>query len=211
MAIKKGKGKTKGFNLDFLNRFLFLKPVLDLISNGKFFTTFFYWFLTIVGILVFLGVVAGSLKMWSMLPKGAPVEMTISLILLQILVIIIAYIISNIILVRAQNVRDLPESTDYYITPIFVILTKMAGEIIAASLIAVSISMALVFLIAGKNASMFMSLLPMSDMMGFARTGGIVAVLQGTTAGVIILVSTYFIAEQAGALVDIARNIRKMK
>ena len=119
--------------MEKLNQFLFLKPFLKMISEGSFFKTVFVWFLRILAILTILGLLGISYKIWALLSFGFQVKLLLLIIIMQIIVIVLCYLIITILLTRAEDIENMPRSNDYLVLPIFVIVAKMAGEILDQS------------------------------------------------------------------------------
>lgn len=117
--------------VSMLDKFLIFRPVIDWISDGRFFATLIAWFLRILSALSLIGIIYAIYKMWSILPDGAPFKYVAALIVMTVFVIAIGYFVINILLIRAEDILALPAVKDYSITPIFVICVKMMGEILA--------------------------------------------------------------------------------
>ena len=193
--------------MEKINQYLFFKPWLKKISEGSFFRNVFVWFIRIIACFQVIALLGISYKMWSLLSMGFQAKLFFVILLIQLLVILLTYLVITVFLSRADDIAAIPVGNDYIVIPIFVIVTKMAGEIFAVFYTVIGIAAAFAIWIVGgmpmdiPGASMF------SGNSGFA--GGLIALITGPVLGFIVLSLSYFIAEQLGVLVDIARNTRK--
>ena len=193
--------------MEKINQYLFFKPWLKKISEGSFFRNVFVWFLRLIACFQVIALLGISYKMWSLLSMGFQGKLFFVILLIQLLVILLTYLVITVLLSRADDIAAIPVGNDYIVIPIFVIVTKMAGEIFAVFYAVIGIAAAFAIWIVGgmpmdiPGASMF------SGNSGFA--GGLIALITGPVLGFIVLSLSYFIAEQLGVLVDIARNTRK--
>ena len=193
--------------MEKINQYLFFKPWLKKISEGSFFRNVFVWFLRLIACFQVIALLGISYKMWSLLSMGFQGKLFFVILLIQLLVILLTYLVITVLLSRADDIAAIPVGNDYIVIPIFVIVTKMTGEIFAVFYTVIGIAAALAIWIVGgmpmdiPGASLF------SGNSGFA--GGLIALITGPVLGFIVLSLSYFIAEQLGVLVDIARNTRK--
>ncbi len=189
-----------------MDKFLVLKPFIRMISQGKFFDQIFAWILRILAVFAVLGFLYYSVKLWSLLSNGFHFKDFLALFLIQIVFAALAYALVNILLTRADDVSNLPKSTEYFATPIFVIFVKMVGEILCVFYALVGISVGLAIWIIGG--------LPMLQGMGMFSGGngfldGLQAIIGGPLVGFLFLSLFYYIGEQVGVLVDICKNTKK--
>jgi len=192
-----------------MDKILLLRPFIKMISEGKFFALFFSWVLRIQAALMVLGFLYGSFQMWSMMRGGVTFGLFVGLVIGQLLFAVLAFVLINILLVRADDINNLPLSTDYFVMPIIVIFVKMTGEIIGVFYAIMGIILGFGIWIMGGSG-----VVPSIPGMGmFAGNsgflGGLIAIVGGPVLGFLLLSLFYFIGEQIGALVDIARNTKR--
>ena len=193
--------------MEKINQFLFFKPYLHKISEANFFRNVFVLFLRIIAFLQVLGLIVISVKMWQMLSYGFQGKLFIVLFITQILIILLTYLVITILFSRADDIAKLPLKNDYIDIPIFVVVTKLAGEILAVFYTVIGVVMAFAIWIIGQMPLNFPGMSFFQGSSGFF--GGLVALITGPILGFIVLSFAYFAAEQIGVLVDIARNTKK--
>ena len=191
----------------YQDRFLLLKPFLKMISEGKFFTGIFSLFLRILAVITLLGFLFITFKLWQGVASGFDVKLFFASFFIQLILIVLVFMVLNILLIRANDIYTLPLATDYIVIPIFVIVAKMLGEIMAVFYALMGIAAGLAIWIVGSLPMQAPGMSAISGGTGFA--GGAMAILGGPILGFICLSIFYFIAEQIGVFVDIARNTRK--
>ncbi len=190
-----------------MERFLLLKPVLTLISQGKFFTKVFTWLLRLIACLILIGLLFGSYRLWYPLSFGFDVKIFFSNLFLQILFAAFVYIVINIIWYRSVDIDTLPQSADYVVIPVCVIFLKMIGEIMAVFYVLGGLAACIAIWIAGAVPMAIPGIASIAGGGGFA--GGLTAIILGPILGFLLLGLFYFIAEQISVFVDIARNTRR--
>lgn len=193
--------------MDKINQYLLLKPYLKKMSEGNFFKNVFTWFLRIIAAFQVLALLFVSFKMWQMLSMGFSFKPFIVIFFAQVLIIGLVYLAITIFLSRADDIAALPLKNDYIIIPIFVIVTKMIGELFAAFYTVMGLIVAIAIWIIGGIPVQIPGLSIFSGNSGFL--GGVIALITGPVVGFIMLSVFYFIAEQLGVFVDIARNTKK--
>ncbi len=202
--MPKKRNRADNF-LSIVDNVILLHPLLKKISDGEFFTLIFSWlvrFMAFISVIVFL---YGSWKMWSSI-SGASGEVFLAALLTEILMAGAIYVIFNILWVRAYNIQNLPLSRDYAVTPIVTILIKASGEISATMLMVFGLAVSITSWIGGSRMQ---SIIPIS--LPIPGNTGAVALVSGIVAGFFSLALAYFTAETIGALVDIARNTKRIK
>lgn len=193
--------------MDKINQYLIFKPYLKKMSEGNFFKTVFAWFLRIIAGLQVIGLVYASFKMWQMLSMGFEIKAFITILLTQLLVIVLVYLTVTILLSRADDIDALPLKSDYIVIPIFVVVTKMIGEMMAVFYTVMGLVAAIAIWIVG---SIPMAMPGMSMFSGYSGVaGGFMALIFGPVIGFVLLSVFYFAAEQLGVLQDIAKNTKK--
>lgn len=192
-----------------MEKFLLLKPFIKMISEGKFFALFFSWVLRIQAALVVLGFLYGSFKLWSLMRGEVTFGLFVGIVIGQLLFAVLAFVLINILLVRADDINNLPLSTDYFVMPIIVIFVKMTGEIIGVFYAIMGIILGFSIWIMG-GSEIVPSMPGMGMFLGNSGfLGGMFSIIGGPIVGFLFLSFFYFIGEQIGALVDIARNTKR--
>jgi hypothetical protein len=176
------------------------------MSDGNFFRTLFAWVLRVEAGLTVIGIFYGSVKLWGLVRgEHAPASLYLGLLIVQLALLVLAIIIVNILLIRAEDIEKLPLGTDYIVTPIFVLFEKTAGEIGAAVYSVLGIAAGLFIWISG-----FAIPLPIPGLSGGEGfIAGLLTMIVGVIIGLVVLLLAYLTAELTGALVDIARNTKK--
>jgi len=190
-----------------MEKFLLLKPVLSMISEGKFFTKVFCWVLRALAALMLIGFIYGSYKLWYPLTYGFEAKIFFANIFLQIVFICLAYGIINILWYRSADIDALPQSTDYIVIPVCVIFIKMVGETLGLFYVLGGLAAGIGIWIVGSVPMGIPGLSIIAGGGGFA--GGLTAIISGPILGFLLLGLFYLIAEQIGVFVDIARNTRR--
>ncbi|MCB1317809.1 MAG: hypothetical protein KDK27_17710, partial [Leptospiraceae bacterium] len=147
-------------------------------------------------------------KIWSSIPSGIPFRMIAGLGIMSLIVLFISFLIINILLIRADDIAGLPQAKDYNITPIAVVILKMTGEVLAATYATLGIALGVVYLVGGEQIRALLSVVNLPGL-GALGSSWVLIMVMGPVMGVIVLFIAYYLAEQMGALVDIARNTSK--
>ncbi len=190
-----------------MEKFLLLKPVLTLISQGKFFAKVFTWFLRLLACLILIGFLFGSYKLWYPLSFGFDAKIFFANLFLQILLIALVYAVINILWYRSVDIDNLPQSPDYAVIPLGVIFIKMIGEIMAVFYALGGLAAGIGIWIVGNVPMGIPGLTILAGGGGFM--GGLTTIIGGPILGFLLLSLFYFIAEQIGVFVDIARNTKR--
>jgi len=190
-----------------LEKLLLLKPLLDKISDGGMFKIMFIWFFRVIAALLAIGILYASWQLWSKMSNQLPAKYFIGALLLEVFIVIMGYTAINIVLIRANTIRDLPNARDYLVTPIVVVCWKMFGEILGSMYILLGLAIGIISFVAGENMMQF---LPFSlPGFGGGTSSGLFVIILGAVFGFLTIFIMYFLAEAIGALVDIARNTQK--
>lgn len=189
---------------DITDKILVLRPLLRLLAEGRIFKLGFAWFLRIIAVVFALSFIVEWIGKWSDVFKmsGALVLM---LTIVMFLAVAAAFIIINLILVKADAVSELPETKDYIVIPIAVLFIKLMGEIsvIACAFFGISGF----FMSLTKEGAMVLRMIPFFSGSGFEA--GLIGLVTALIVGFLSFFVWYLIAEQLGALADIARNTKK--
>jgi hypothetical protein len=199
-----------------MEKFLFMKPILELINEGKIFKTVYAWILRISAALI---AIAG-LIIWFLGWKGVfdafsfGFFMALGGIVIELLLIPFFYMIIHTLWLRAETVEQLPES-DYAVIPIMSVSLKLTGELYAIFFVFFGVAGGLYLWIAGSSMpDLFGGFglgAPSVPMFGLANPllGGLLTMIAGAIFAFSSLVFFYFLSEIIIVLVDIARNTKK--
>lgn len=191
----------------FIEKILLIRPFLKKISEGNFFTKIFSWFLKILAVLALIGFLLVSFKLWEGVFSVFDIKVFFVCLFMEIIMIAMIFIIINILLIRSIEIDALPLSTDYTVIPIFVIVVKMLGEMLAVYFTLMGLGAGIAIWIVGSVPPLFPGMGQMGSGGGVA--GGFIAVILGPIVGFLMLSVSYLIAEQIGVFVDIARNTKR--
>jgi len=200
-----------------MDKFLILKSFLKMISKGKFFTKISSWLLRLLALIVFLSLFYFSYKIWTIYSDARLTSsgMFCYRLIGQIIIAAFLYSILNILLVRASDINAIPISTDYTVIPIIVVLIKTFGEVFAVTFALIcfvdglSIVFGMPLISTGIGIRIPFSIYPANYYESGLILSGLITVVSSLIVGFMILSLFYFVAEQMGVFVDIARNTKK--
>jgi len=192
-----------------MEKYLFMKPVLQLISQGDFFRKAFAMFLRALAVVT---VIAG-LVVWVMVWKslsGATVLLVLGIIIFQILFVIAIYMVVHALLIRADDITKLPNA-DYTVIPIVSVALKLCGEVYACFMAVISLAGGILIWFIGGNAFYFIRRSTVF-MPGYGSgsdfLGGLIFIVGGWLIAFLVLVIFYFLAETVVVMADIAKNTK---
>ncbi len=188
----------------FTDKILVLKPFLKLLSEGRIFKLGFSWFLRILAAVFAIGFLVEWIGLWSDVFKMSG-ALVLLLTIIMFLAVATAFGIINLVLVKADAIAALPETKDYIVIPIAVLFIKLIGEI--SVFICAFSGIAGFFLSLSKEGAMVLRMFPFFKGSGFEA--GLVGLITALIVGFLSFFIWYLIAEQLGALADIARNTKK--
>lgn len=192
-----------------MEKYFFMKPVLQFISEGKFFRKTVAIALRVLAIAIAFASMVGWIVNWKLV-FSFPVSGIIGGIVFQLLLVVAVYMVVHVMLIRSNNIERLPEA-EYTVIPIVSLCLKLVGEMYASFLAVTAVAGGLYIWIAGRDAG--------SDLLGIVATfipafgdltflGGVRFMLKGATMSFITLLFSYFLSEAVIVMVDIARNTR---
>jgi hypothetical protein len=192
-----------------MKEFLFMKPVLQFISEGKFFRKTVAVALRILAITIAFASLVGWIVKWQFV-FSLPVTGIIGGIIFQLLMAVAVYMVIHIALIRAGNIERLPEA-EYTVIPIVALCLKLLGEIYASFLAVTAIAGGLYIWMTNRNVGkdllgVVAQMVPTISDLSFI--GGVKFILSGATMAFISLLVSYFLSEMVIVMVDIARNTR---
>jgi len=84
---------------------LILRPYLRKMSDGNFFRTLFAWVLRVKAGLTVIGILYASVKLEGLVRgEHAPASLYLGLLIVQLALLVLAIIIVNILLIRAEDI-----------------------------------------------------------------------------------------------------------
>ena len=194
-----------------MEKFLFMEAVLEKISQGQFFRKAFAITLQILAAVIAIAALVAWITVWKSISEFSA-EAIVGIIIFQLLFVIAVYMVIHILLIRAGNINELPDS-DYTVIPIVSITLKLLGEIYASFIAVISVAGGILSWFIGSGAFYMvkrLSLLIPSYGSGEGFWGGLVFMAGGLFSAIVGLVIFYFLAESVVVAVDIARNVKKM-
>lgn len=192
-----------------MEKYLFIKPLLQIISEGKFFRRAVAVALRVLAIIIAFAGLVGWIIKWQFV-FSLPVTGIIGGIIFQLLMVVAAYMVIHIILIRAGNIKRLPEA-EYTVIPIVALCIKLLGEIYASFLAVTAVAGGLYIWMTGRNAGkdLLGILAPLVPAVGdLSFIGGVKFILSGAAMAFVTLLVSYFLSEIVIVMVDIARNTR---
>lgn len=187
-------------------RLLFMGPVLNLISQGKFFRRAFAIALRVLAAIAGLVGLVGWVEGWKMVAdlQGAGI---LGGIIFQMLFLIAIYMVVHTLLIRARDVAGL-SAGEFTITFIVSIFLKLIGDVCACFMIVLAIGGGILIWFTGSLASPLLSeLTPFPHDVGKGTfIDGLMFMVLGSVGAFFVLVFFYWLSELASVGVAIARN-----
>lgn len=192
-----------------MEKYFFMKPVLQFISEGKFFRKTVAVALRALAIAIAFASLVGWIVKWKFV-FSLPVAGIIGGIIFQLMMVVAVYMVVHVTLIRSNNIERLPEA-EYTVIPIVSLCLKLFGEIYASFLVVTGVAGGLYIWMTGRNAGRDMlgiiaPLVPAISDLTFI--GGVKYILTGATMAFLVLLFSYFFSEAVIVMVDIARNTR---
>lgn len=195
-----------------MDKYFFMKPVLQLISVGQFFRKAFAIFLQILAVVIAIAGLVAWVGIWKSV-AGQDASLILGIIIFQLFFVIAIYMVVHTMFIRAGDISALPDS-DYTVIPIVSIALKLCGEIYACFSVVVAIAGGILIWFIGGNAFYFIKksgiFMPGPGFGGYGSDflGGIMFIVGGWLLAFLVLVISYFLAETTVVLADIAKNTR---
>jgi hypothetical protein len=181
-----------------IDKFLLLKPILKIVSGGKFFVSAFALLFRILAVLCIIGAVYFSVNLWINVSGAMPAKQIIMMFLMQIFILALFYVVINIFFVRAESIQKVSQSNDYAVVPVAASMTLLG--------IFSALSIWLIDSARGLNMIMPLPSIFAPVYGGNGVVGGFITLIAAPIAALIYLAIFYCIAELVGALADIAKN-----
>ena len=192
-----------------MGNYLFMKPVLQLISVGHFFRKAFAIFLQILAVVIAIAGLVGWITVWKSV-AGQDFSLILGIIIFQLFFVVAVYMVVHTMFIRAGDISALPDA-DYTVIPIVSISLKLCGEIYACFSTVVAISGGILIWFIGGNAFYFIrksSLFMPGFGYGSDFLGGLMFIVGGWLVAFLVLVIFYFFAETVVVITDIAKNTK---
>lgn len=188
---------------------LFMRPVLEAFSRGRFFRAVVAGLWRVGAALTALGGLALWVLTWRVVDE-LPALGIVGLLLYQLLFLVGLYMVVHTQLIRAGDVDALPDS-DFTVIPILSIGLRLAGEQYAIFTSVVGVGGFLLFTFAGVAGRRVMRDLPI-PFVDAARSvdagflAGLIFLAIAFVTGMAVLFVFYFLSEALVVLVQIAKN-----
>lgn len=195
-----------------MEKYLFMKKVVDLISQGDFFRRAFAIFLRFLALVIVITGLVAWVMIWKTM-SGESVKMVAGIVVFQILFIFALYMVVHVLLIRAGHIAKLPES-DYTVIPIVSVFFKLCGEMYASFAAIMSLAGGVLIWFIGRQAFYFIgkvSIFKYGFLSGSDFLGGLTFIVGGWLVAFFVLVIFYFLSEAVIVMTDIARNTKKGK
>lgn len=178
------------------------------LSEGNLLTNIFFFGVRTFSVLFAVGMFALWCKTWS-LCGDLEVAGVIGLIAFQLIAFVALYAATQILWVRASDLRVVTDK-DYKVIPILSVFYRLVAEAYSVYLLAIGVAGFLGLLFAGYHLRSALG--PFGSNIGYGGNNFVEALsflLMMGAAAVALLATGYALAEFNGVLVDIARNTRK--
>ncbi len=195
-----------------MEKYLFMKKVIDSISQGDFFRKAFAIFLRVLALVITITGIVAWVMIWKTM-SGESFKMVAGIVIFQILFIFALYMVVHALLIRAGHIAELPES-DYTVIPIASVFFKLCGEMYASFAAIMSLAGGVLIWFVGREAFYFIgkvSIFKYGFLSGSDFLGGLTFIVGGWLVAFFVLVIFYFLSEAVVVMTDIARNTKKGK
>jgi hypothetical protein len=206
-----------------MNKYLFMQPVLNLISEGTLFTRIFATALRTLAVFLGIGALIAWLQIWRVVFYMQGVAILAGFIC-QLLSVVGVYMVVHTVWIRAGNIYAIGKS-DFTVLPIVSIFLRMIGEVYACASVVLGLSGGIMLLFSGSD---FLYAYPNIPMLGIGWQysllsglfGGnsassfiaaLIAVVSGAFGAIFWLGVSYFMSESLIVQVEIARNTRVVR
>lgn len=191
-----------------MEKYLFMKPVLEWLSHGKLLNKTFAMAIRILAVAIGFAALVGWIVAWKTVFGLSPLAM-IGGIVFQVLYVVAVYIVVHTLLIRSVNISALPE-TEYTVIPIVSICFRLIGEIYAGFVTVMAVAGGIFTWFAGSSITeVFQSLTPFVPHFGDeSLLGGLSFMVGGLLSSFGMLILMYFLSESVVVMVDLARNMK---
>lgn len=192
--------------------YLFIKPALELLSQGKVLKKIYSVILKILAVLTGIGGLVAWIYGWKTIFASDDVGVILGGIIVELLLVVLIYALVHVLVIRAGNIHDLPEA-GYEIIPLMSLSLKLAGELYACIIAFLGIGGGIFYWLAGGSLANFFQnpylfRIPEIGGLGSVFASGLVTIILGVLEAFGILVLFYFLAELTIILVDMAASLK---
>ena len=193
-----------------MDKYLFMKPVLQLLSVGHFFRKAFALFVQILAVAIAVAGFVAWIGIWrSFIAQNVSLVFGVSIF--EIFFLITIYAIVHTMFIRAADISALPDA-DYTVIPIVSIAIKLCGEVCACFSVVMGLAGGILIWFIGGNAFYFIRKATVfaPNVYGYGPdfSGGLMFIVSSWLMSFIVLALAYFFAETAVVLADIGKNTR---
>ncbi len=200
----------------------FLRGIVSWVASFESGRQFRKWtsvLLKTLGILVLIGAIVwgmiicvGTITASDYLGTGSRTLVIIGSILGLCINIFVGLVLLMLFWNRSKKVDSLGDETHFTLLPIAAILIRLFGEVGFLTLVGIGIQ-GLVGSIFGSGITGILDLLLGDQLMSgnLSFIIGVISLVVSVLSGVILLISTYFAAEQISVFVDMATNLKKIE
>lgn len=205
-------GKLAVLIWEKMQKYLFMRRIIKILSQGVFFKKVYGLFLKFAAVLTaIIGVflwVQGWVFISEMSRYGDAAGIIIGGFIVEVLLIIFLYASVHTIWLRAVEIENLPE-TGYAVIPIIATSFKLVGDLSAIISVFLSLAVAVFIWFTGETAAyMLPPFFPVPEADG-RLLAGLLSFLTGLGVGLLVLLVFYFFSETTIVLVDIASRLQK--
>ncbi|HPD56551.1 MAG TPA: hypothetical protein P5294_06100 [Smithellaceae bacterium] len=193
-----------------MQKYLFMKKVIDAISEGEFFRKAVAIFLRVLALVITISGLVAWVVIWKSI-SGDNVQTIAGVVIFQLLFIFAIYMVVHALLIRANDISALPDG-DYTVIPIASVFFKLCGEVYAAFGAVISLAGGILIWFIGGNAFYFIrkvSIFKHGYGAGSDFLGGLSFIVGGWLVAFFVLVVFYFLSEAVVVMADIAKNTKK--
>jgi len=194
-----------------VEKYFFMKRVLDLISQGNFFTKVFSIALRVAAVVAALAGLVGFVSGWKIVFE-MPAAGILGGIIFQALFVVAIYMVVHTLIIRANDIAGLPV-TDFTVIPIASIFLKLVGEVYACFTATIAVGGGILMWFAeGYGGYLLRRVIPfMPSFGGESFLGGIVFILGGVLLAFFVLLFFYLMSESIVVMVEIAKNTKHIR
>jgi len=195
-----------------MEKYLFMKKVIDAISDGRFFKKAVAMFLRILALVIIIWSIMSWVGVWKAIVADSA-KTIIGMAIFQILFIVALYMVVHAMLIRANDIEGLSDET-YTMISITSVFFKLCGEVYAAFGVIVSLAGGILIWFIGRNAYYFIgkvSLFKYGYGFGYDFLGGLTFIVGGWLVAFFVLIFFYFLSEAVIVIADIAKNTKKSR
>lgn len=193
-------------------QYLFIKPALELLSQGRVLKRIYSVILKVLAVLSGIGGLVAWIYGWKTIFASDDVGVILGGIIVEVLLVVLVYALIHILVIRAGNIHDLPEA-GYEIIPMISLSLKLAGELFACVIAFLGIGGGIFYWLAGGSLANFFQnpylfRIPEIGRLGSVFANGLATIVLGILEAFGILVLFYFLAEITIIMVDMASSMK---